>query len=71
MSDDTDQGSADNSFFYGLPCLERQKKNYRPSPNHTKLSTHIPNKKELYITAHASTPVLANQLPVYPGKSSM
>ena len=38
---------------------------------HTKLSTYIPNKKELHITAHASTPVLANELPVYPGKSSM
>ena len=31
----------------------------------------IPNKKELHITAHANTPVLANELPVYPGKSSM
>ena len=29
--------------------------------NHTKLSTHIPNKKELHITAHASTPVGANE----------
>jgi hypothetical protein len=29
--------------------------------HHTKLSTHIPNKKELHITAHASTPVLANE----------
>ena len=29
---------------------------------HTKLSTYIPNKKELHITARASTPVLANEL---------
>ena len=38
---------------------------------HIKLLAYIPNKKELHITAHASTPVLANELPVYPGKSLM
>ncbi len=39
--------------------------------NHTKLLTHIPNKKELHLTAHAPTPVGANELPVvYPSKSS-
>jgi hypothetical protein len=38
---------------------------------HTKLLTHIPNKKELHLTAHTPTPVGANELPVYPSKSSM
>jgi hypothetical protein len=38
---------------------------------HTKLLAHIPNKKELHLTAHAPTPVGANELPVYPSKSSM
>ena len=38
--------------------------------NHIKLLAYIPNKKELHITAHASTPVLAGR-PVYPGKSLM
>jgi hypothetical protein len=28
-------------------------------PYHTKLLTHIPNKKELHLTAHASTTVEA------------
>ncbi len=30
---------------------------------HTKLLTHIPNKKELHLTAHALTPMGANELP--------
>ncbi len=38
---------------------------------HTKLLAHIPNKKELHLTAYAPTPVGANELPVYPSKSSM
>ena len=38
---------------------------------HTKLPTYISNKKDLHITAHASTPVEANELPVYPAKSLM
>ncbi len=37
----------------------------------TKLLAHIPNKKELHLTAHDPTPVGANELPVYPSKSSM
>ena len=36
---------------------------------HPKLSTRIPNKKELHLTAHAPPPVGATELPVYPVKS--
>jgi hypothetical protein len=44
---------------------------YHNMKRHTKLLTHIPNKKELHLTAHAATTVVANELPVYLSKSSI
>ena len=41
------------------------------NPTHIKLSTHIPNKTELHLTAHAPTGVGATELHVYPSKSLM
>jgi hypothetical protein len=44
---------------------------YHNMKRHTKLLTHIPNKKELHLTAHAATTVVANELPVYLSKRSI
>ena len=62
--------AADAALYEFIPLIIKKKILSTPR-YHIKLSIHIPNKKEFHITAHASTPVLANELPVYPGKSSM